>query len=268
MRLLAAALDVLCAPIDRRWLEEQRFEAAINDGALFDTIKLIHICEPSREPLVPWGVGRADDRAVAFASLMELAERGSTARFDRAAAGRIFGAMRQVGLTSWYPTVGFEVDRGSSSACEMSLYSENRPSEAGTALVEEFQLPPLPYPVERLYAVGIDFFSDTRHRLKFYFKLPSHLADGLSADVADGFWPEDVLVLVRAEDGAYGTDRKAYVTMIDAPLGRMQVRTLDAHVVGGRLRTLVDAVLPAAPEHWLSFVSASPEKAEIYFGAD
>ena len=150
----------------------------------------------------------------------------------------------------------------------MSLYSENEPARAGAALVEEFGLPAAPYPLQKLHAVGIDFFSDSTHRLKFYFKLPSHLADALSEDVSPEFWPKEVLVLVRAERGSYGTDRKAYITMIDAPLGRMTIGALDRQVVGGRLRTLVDAIRPAASECWLSFVSASPDKAELYFGGD
>lgn len=266
-RTLERALDELVRPIDARFAEQQRFEAALNDQHLFEIVKLIHVCEPFGEPIVPWATGRYDQRAGVLFRLMAIANE-TGGRFDEGTAVGLFEAMGKASLTSWYPTIGFEVRASDGAVTEMSVYSEHRPVEAGAALVRRFGLGEPPYPLDALHAVGVDFFASGTHRLKFYFKLPSAAADDLSVDVSPGFWPTDVLVLVRAECGVYGSDRKAYVTMIEAPQGRMTVDALDGHVSGGRLRKLVDAVLPETRGCWLSFVSASDGKAEIYFGGD
>ncbi len=253
---------------------EQRYESALNDIQLFTVVKLVHVTELSDDPRSGWTTGGGRHRLELVQRLMALANRATGAAFDLDGYEAIHRRVLRAGFESWYPTLGFEYEPSRHRVPEMSLYSQHCPREVAGLLAEVLEVP-LQVPghsLADLHAVGLDFFPTGERRFKLYFSEPAALAPELLAQVAPAHRPDRVLLLFRTEPGsafrssAVNVQAKAYLQLIDTAQGRIRGEDLFVVAVAGRLRRLTEDVGPALRGQWLSFLSASSDKAEVYFG--
>lgn len=270
-RAVLEELDASAPLGDRR---THHFEGALNSRDLFSVVKLVHVADNDAEGDEAWTWARVPRRRAAMDSIFERLNRARGARFDREALERLYEALLTASDGKWYPTFGFEYHPKTEGFPEISLYSEHSAPAAAVAAAETLGVKEagrVRALAPAVHAIGFDFLAAGAARLKLYCRAEPSKARSLVRGLDPALRTPWVLRLTRlTPEGRFEDGGKDYVPLRQTTQGRLDRCSGEAFVrlTRGPFRRFADAVAPSIAGQLLSFVGASEEKIEIYFGKD
>ena len=257
---IGAAIDALGATAPRG-TGSAGFEIALNDRDAFGVLKLIHVGDNERQTGA--GSSTAGDRRVA-GILAALAALGPDPVATQASGllGSVWSALRALGLTGWYPTVGLEFASPQGALVEVSVYSHYRPAELAAVATGALELAGGPLVVgDAPFAFGFDIGTGASPRAKVY----RTLADDDWVSAARG-WdsalrPRTVLGLQRTLPGTTELlpELKVYAHFGDLPAHR-----LDGRLGGTRAGSFWVENRERFEGMVIAFVAIGSDKVEVY----
>jgi hypothetical protein len=238
---------------------------------LFDVVKLVHVARNDFAAAATQRAEIAQRRRRSIVRLLETLNEDSDTRFDAKLFDRVYAAIVDAGVASWYPIVGFDYHPATGRFTEFSFYCADAPGRAAAAVACVLGLPAGvagPTSGEDLHALGFDVVATGQWRFKPYRQVPSSVAASVLGDLDADLHALPCLSLRRtSSEGTCDALSKFYIELFtrDGCLPPYWGEDLPK-LTTGRINEFARKVAPALTRQQLFYVGASAEKIEIYLG--